>query len=601
MIMKNRYVKWLTGGLLGVMAVFSLNSCSDDHYDINANNASGTLYENVVATGECNNFIKIASRAIVNKKAYGTPASLTYADLLKTDRVMTVWAPKDGTYNAEQWLNMLSEAEALEQSGDLIAATDKYKIVEKQFMQNHLSNFNYVGSYPVEKRITFANGKYADYDVASNTIKGVQIVGGENKAIASKNGTVHVLESYIPYAYDLKEMLSVYPELSNMYEYILTKDTLEFDEKNSVAGSVVNGEVQYVDSVFKEKNKVMPDIATKADSVTVAIYLKNNAWNAALEKVKKFYNYKTVYSYVDERNNVFSDTIVADSMQEARAVEALFSNMYFSLDEQPGFNVKDASVETVKTFFETADSLVSTTKYQDAKNHPDRYIKAPVCRQLTDGQTPIEASNGYVYMVDNFNYTANTSWQYGREIEMEETLNMNRLYSKSLSVASPNGVRYTVSEGNRNPNVQGTVSNNAYQEYVPSSSAANPVIAINLKDILSGTYDIYAVFVPENMLDTLNTNPKRNKFTASLVYDFDEKGKTMSVASTLGDNGTFLTDVTKVDTIKLFEDYKFDVCYEGISNSNPMLIITSAIKLADRKTCTPNLRIDCILLVPKDE
>ena len=152
-----------------------------------------------------------------------------------------------------------------------------------------------------------------------------------------------------------------------------------------------------------------------------------------------------------------------------------------------------------------------------------------------------------------------------------------------------------------NPKVSGKLSQDAYQEFLPSSSAANPQVSFNLLNVLSGTYDIYAVFVPENINDSTNTSPKANKFTATLTYDYDAKGKQLTVNSTGGTKGVFLTDVTKVDTIKLFENYKFDVCYYNISKSNPMLTITSAIKLADRKKCTPNLRIDCILLVAKDE
>ena len=51
--MKNKYIKWLTGGLLGLMAVFCLGSCSDDHYDLNTTNATGTLYDNLAAIEEC--------------------------------------------------------------------------------------------------------------------------------------------------------------------------------------------------------------------------------------------------------------------------------------------------------------------------------------------------------------------------------------------------------------------------------------------------------------------------------------------------------------------------------------------------------------------
>lgn len=595
--MKNKYVKWVASGFLGLMAVFSLNSCTDDHYDLNSTNAKGTLWENLSATGECNNFLNILSKSIVGKKAYGVPASLTYADLLKTNTTMTAWAPKDGTYDAEKWLNLLQEAKQLEESGDLTAATEKYKLVEKQFVKNHLSYFNYNGSYPASKRIALANGKYADYNAGEATIKGVGIESGKNGNIASTNGTAHVLTSYIPYAYDLKELIDVTPELSLMHDYIADKDTLIFMESQSIKGATVDGQIQYVDSVFLEMNKVMPTIATEADSVAAAIYFTNNAWEKAVEHAKKFFKYKEEYAYLDERNNLYTDSLQADSVQNAKAIDALFSNMYYSLNEQPAFNVENASVETVKSFFESADSLVSTTYYGQYK----KYQRAPFCRVLTDGQTPIEASNGYAFIVDNFNFKANKSWQFDLLTEAEGGYYVNTQYSKSLSTASPTGVAYTVTAATQNPKVAGKLSGTGYQEFVPSSSAANPQVSFNLQNVLSGTYDIYAVFVPENITDSTNTSPKANKFTATLTYDYDSKGKQLTVSSTGGNKGTFTTDVSKIDTIKLFEDYKFDVCYYDITNSHPMLTITSALKLTDRRTCTPNLRIDCILLVAKDE
>lgn len=602
--MNSKYIKWLTGGLLGLTAVFGLGSCTDDHYDLNSTNASGTLYDNLAAIEECNSFLKILDKAIVNKKSYGTPASLTYGALLKGTKAITVWAPKNGTYNAEYWLNLLDSAAQLDAAGDRVAAAETYKIVEKQFVQNHLSYFNYNGSYPESKRISLANGKYAVYDAIENTIKAVQISDNpELKNVPSVNGTLHVLEASIPYAYDLREIIDVTPELSNMHDYIIKNDTLVFMESLSTEGSVVDGKMQYVDSFFFENNKVMPSIANRADSLSAALYYTNDTWDEAIAHIKKFYKYKDAYSYTDDRNTVYTDSVRADSLQEAKAVEALFKNTYYSLYEQKGFDVENASVESVKNFFETADSLVSTEYYNSKTIY---HQHAPECRELTDHQTPIEASNGYAFILDKFNFKANRAWQFDLTYELEGGNLVSTKDSKSLSTASPYGVRHTVTEGNRNPNVEGHVSDGAYQEFIPSSSAANPQVAIKLGDffagyVLSGTYDIYVVVVPENMTDVFNTEPKANKFTATLTYDYDDKAVGQTIVAEGPEDGAFLSDVTKVDTILLFENFKFETCYYQINNTQPMLTLTSALKLADRKACTPNLNIDCVLLVAKDE
>lgn len=596
--MNIKYSKWLGGSVIGLMMVFGIVSCSDDHYDLNSTNASGTLYENLVATHECDSFVMILNKSYVNVKSYGNASGLTYGQLLQGTKALTVWAPKDGSYNAKQWLDMLDEAAALQQAGNRQEAATLYQTVEKRFSQNHLSYFNYTGSYPESRQITLANGKYATYDVAGNTIDGVDITSETaTRNVASVNGTLHVLTHYLPYAYDLRELIEVTPSLSNMYDYVHKMDTMEFVEYLSVAGAVVNGEVQYVDSFFLERNKVLPDIANEADSMAAAIYLTNDAWTAAVEHVKQFYNYKPAYAYKDENGNLYTDSIKADSLQEAAAIKQIFNNTYYSLNEQPAFDPKTASVASVKNFFETADSLVSTQNYLNYEHN----IKAPDCRDLSDHQTPVEASNGYAFIVDNFNFKANQAWQYDLTFEADRAFNSQ--YSRSLSSASPRGVTHTVTDANRNDTVVGQVYNGTYQEFVPSSSAANPQVTFNLEDVLSGHYDIYVVVVPENMTDAMNTSPKANKFTATLTYDYDENGNQQTLASTLGteNGGAFLSDVSKVDTILLFENYKFDTCFDNISVSRPMLTITSALRLADRRSCTPNLNIDCILLVAKDE
>ena len=144
--MNKKYNKWLFGGLLGFLAIFSISSCSDDHFDVGTmTEAKGTLWDNIIATQKCDSFALILQKTLVNKKDYGIPATLTYEELLKSNRVLTVWAPSDGTYNAQKWL-------------DLLEAGDNEK-VEQQFVANHIAYFNYNGSFPEVQQVLMANKK----------------------------------------------------------------------------------------------------------------------------------------------------------------------------------------------------------------------------------------------------------------------------------------------------------------------------------------------------------------------------------------------------------------------------------------------------------
>ena len=580
--MKKIHNQWLKGGLLGLLAILGMAACSDDHFDLNTTNASGTLWQNLVATNQVDSFAMILEKTIVNKKSYGVPATITYKDLLSSSRVFTVWAPKDGTYNAAHWLKLLDAGEN--------------ELVEKQFVRNHIANFNYSGAYATTEKIRLYNKKYAVYDAANNTFKGVSILtDAQYKNIASTNGTIHVINGIAPYLPSLRESLEDNSNVSDINQYILDKDTLEFIKAWSTPGSTVNGEIQYVDSYFVESNKILPSIAMNEDSLSAAIYPSNTAWNEAIAKISPFFNYKQKYSYYDaDANRTRIDSINPDSFQEMYTKKVIFNNMFYSLHEQPAFNVETASPETVQQFFNTSDSLVSTVYYYSSYK---RHQHKPYCNVLTEGKLPTSCSNGYSFITDHFNFVANKSWQYDIQVEGEYSWLFNAEKSKYISSSSPTGVYHYVSAGNRNDSVSGKVSNSGYTEFQGTSTSARPIVSFNLPDVLSGTYDIYVVIVPENMVDKSNLTPKKNKFSATLEYDYDTNGKASSITS----GQTFESDPTKVDTILLFENFKFPYCYANLSNSYPVLSLTAVMSVADRKTVTPYLNIDCFILKGKDE
>ena len=61
--MNIRYSNLLVGGLLGFLAIFSISSCSDDHFDVGTQTeASGTLWDNLVATQKCDDFALILQK-----------------------------------------------------------------------------------------------------------------------------------------------------------------------------------------------------------------------------------------------------------------------------------------------------------------------------------------------------------------------------------------------------------------------------------------------------------------------------------------------------------------------------------------------------------
>lgn len=600
--MKKIHNKWFKGGLIALLAISGMASCSDDHFDVKdtTSSASTTLWENIVASHQLDSFAMILEKTIVNKKEYGTPSTITYKQLLQSARVSTVWAPKDGTYNAKKWLDLLATGEF-----------DNHEIVEMQFVKNHIADFNYNGSYPEEVKMRLNNSKYVKFNPVTGTYNDIEIAGA---SIPASNGTLYLLQGESPYEMNLYEILSSDPRLASMYAYIKSNDTLRFVEWLSLEGAVVDGQIQYVDSVFIKSNKIFTSgNSTNEDSTTVAIYPSNAAWTAAYDHIKDFYKYheNAAYGYYND-NAVWvldSTSYDVDSIADANTVSAVFNNMFYSLTTQPNFDIKslysdymsnilkpaDERVQIVKRYMETTDSIVSTQYYgrSDAKyKQHGEYARA-----ISEGKTPIAGSNGYAFITDNFNFVANQAWAYDIETEGEHS-SVNLNYCRYLSNGYPSGANMYVTSTTRNEDVPGTLSGDAYRKFYASSASAQPQVGFNLNNVLSATYDIYVVIVPENIADASNTNPKKNKFTTLLIPDFDVDGKpTEEIA---GDK-TFESDPSKIDTILLYENFKFPYCYKGIQNSAPLLQLKVVMGIADRKTVTPELNIDCIILKNKDE
>ena len=583
--MNRKYNKWLFEGMLGFLAIFGISSCTDDHYDINnSTTASGTLWDNLLATQKCDSFAMILSKTIVDKKEYGTPATLTYENLLKSSKVLTVWAPKDGTYNAAKWLEMLDDA----------SNTKANEQVEQQFVANHIAYFNYNGSYPESQRILLANDKYATYDAAQKTFMDVPL-SSDFTNVSAINGTLHLIESKATFMPNLREVLQLYPSLSSIYEYMESKDTVVFDENSSIAGTTINGEVHYVDSVFNKYNKVYPSIAENEDSLCAAIIPSNQAWEEALAKISQFYNYKSNYGYCLSEDGKYSlDTIKADSVREAKTVQAIINNMFYSLHEQPSFNVENASVSTVGNFFRTCDSLMSTSYYSNSNRY---HQYAPECWELAEGKDPIELSNGYAFITDHFNFKANKAWQYDIEVEAEDSwyICTNSNWTKNTSSINPTGISQTVSEATVNPNVVGKVSSNKFREVSPKTNAAKLWITYNLPNVLSGTYDIYVVLLPENITDSLLTKVRPNKFKARITPELTEYG----VAKDTKESATFTTTAGAIDTVLLFENYKFPYAYAGLDNAKPFITLIDAHTSSSTQCGT--FRIDKFILKAKEE
>ena len=196
--MNRIYDQFLRGGLLCASLLLSLSSCTDDHFEVQPGAPSGanTIWKNISSNPELTSLAEILQRTPVMRTESDRGRKQSYADFLNTSQEMTMWAPKNGTYNAQAYLDSLDKADALKDT-DLQASMKLYYMVSNQFVRNHLALFNYASSQS-SQQVRLLNGKLASYSASDSLFNGVRLAGGNITDVVSSNGMLHVLDGVPP-------------------------------------------------------------------------------------------------------------------------------------------------------------------------------------------------------------------------------------------------------------------------------------------------------------------------------------------------------------------------------------------------------------------
>jgi hypothetical protein len=608
----NNYINWFKTGLIGIVAIVGCNACTDDwndHYDVNSNTATATLWENITARPQLSNFANILKSVKVSKSETRL-TNTTYQDLLSSSSTFTIWAPENGTYNADSIMALIKAGKTYE--------------VESSFIKNHIARFNHPAVGTVDEDVTMYNNKVSHFANSSDgyTFKSTAL-DMSNSNIGSCNGTLHQLKGMAGFKPNLYEFMSTTTGLDSVYNFFKSNEITKFNADASTQGPKVNGQPTYVDSIFYTTSTVANSLffyPTSEDSLYAMVMPTNAAWNEGLEKTKGLYNYRNTYVQAitstnekgEESTTNVTTTLNADSMQQFQAKYALLKAGVFNARYQYGAKVSDYNNSAA------IDSLQTTTYLKLYNNDPIKGMTT--ASDIFDGQNPTEVSNGYAFVVNHWKYRLNQTimpnidvYGSGYNVETNSQCYYNPIY---------------VSAGQQNPNVSGLLLYNGYLDFVPTTAAANPTATFKIKNVLSGTYDIYAVVVPENITNERLENPKPNLFKATMTY-YDDPSKSTTKTATSKQTGNYLRDesvitsdlgsgtvqaldsagaetdspviTNKVDSVLLFRDFKFPICYSGLENAYVTLKIQSTISTKQTKLYTREIRINEILFKSKDE
>lgn len=561
--MKGIYVNMVKGGLLGAVMLLGATSCSDDHFDVKSD-ASGasslTIWQHIEQNQDLSEFAAVLKQARVMTKEDDTKSVQTFAEFLDQPQTLTVWAPKNGSFDPQYYLDILQQAETLRASDPRAAAKLEYTVTNR-FVNNHLARFNYE-FVQNRQQVRMMNSKNCYFSAVDNTFNGVPIV--QNSKTISSNGVMHVLENVSPFADNIFDYLASNADVSTVYGIISdpSVDKSVFSPELSTEGTMNdNAEMVYVDSVYVNTNTILDRagaLIKNEDSLYIAIIPTNAAWDGAVETVSPLFDYGTSYCYDwSSDENKFLKTgnnalkFNTDSLQEVSTRSNIIMSMFFNPTEFKNIDKTDS--EALLNYFLKADSLESTNGYVF-------YNKAGAgnLNPMLEGVEPVRASNGYIFPVPVYNIDPNYSF-----IPRIKEIKLSQYALASVTGCNTEwGETVLLTSENRNDDIVGAVDLEDDTYYYFRSSGGRMNINVPLRGLASGHYKISVVMLPNKVYASrgfdANGDPKVEEpiFSASIMGDDNKR-----IGSQAKD---IEVNQDAVEKVVLWEDFELGKSYHSL-------------------------------------
>lgn len=599
--MKSIYQNTVKAGLLGAAVLLGFTACTDDHFDIQPSTVSGsnTIWQNVEANADLDSVAMILRRCKVMKSQTDKSAKQTYAELLATSQQLTAWLPKNGTFNAKQYLDELDSAAVLRAKDEMAGTRAEYDVANR-FARNHIARFNYESNMG-DQRIALMNSKIVNYNAGEGTFNGVKL-DAANANVLSSNGMLHVLDGESQFAYNIFERLQVDSRFSKIYGDIDKYNVYTFSASSSTQGSMNhNGSMEYVDSVWSRTNSLISDARlndlTDEDSLFVSVIPTDAAYEAARQKLQGLFKYAKSYNYAwDESKRDWTNKgtnalkFNTDSLTTYNVTDRILSASSFSVGYNSEGPVTTSNPQAFLNHVLTADSLntnVGLVIYNKDKGNVN---------PIFDGQTAddaIKASNGYIFAVDNYNYDPSYSFI--------QKININGRNTAQVTGSTSEQAQYvTLNNENQNAevNVDALGVDNFYY-YFPVSGNSQLNIDFKLNRVISTKYKISIVLLPNRVnINNIRTEEDGTVIEEKPVFDVqirDDKGSVIGKAVK-----NVSVDQNKVEKKVLWEEFEFPYAYYGLPSgyeSFPVLRISMSYAQQRKGKCKA-LSIAKVILEP---
>lgn len=622
--MNNKKIyKWLTGSVMTAALAAGISACSDDHFDISPDAAGKlTIWQNIKSNSALSDYADILEKVYYSQTEEKTTPE-TYADILDGDQTFTVWAPVNDSFNYSYYKGLLETGNR-----------DSIYKVEKELIRNNMTRYSHVITGSDSVKLDLFNDKAAWLNFDKKTIKGVAIT---EPNVGASNGVLHITSGAVAYQPNLYEFLATRSDLDSINTFIKGWQTIEFNENASTQGPTVDGQITWVDSITYVSNDYTTGFMNahleREDSSYVMIIPTNEAWRNTVEKAKKYFHFKASYRQdVHTQTEAGADTTITgvetsftqlelDSLLNLYSKNAICQDLAFNANWQYE-QIPITSINDIRAIDARKDSLVSTalTKFKKTGTlnvtNRNNTVEVDNFATMFGNAEPIEVSNGYAYIVNDFAYPITT---YAPNKDLDA-----RMYYESCDNQCNPSTKQWVFESHETltdeegKEIASRDSTYAYDYFVMSNktSTAHPGAFFQLPNVLSCKYDIYAVI-------GYNTDYNlQNKFRAYISYDNETKrvenealknpnedAVDATGASLFGGNyfvnrePTVNEDLTVnyTDTICIAKDFEFPVSYMGLSQAYPLIQLKSNFTSSERNYYSREIWVNAIIMKVKED
>lgn len=576
-----------------VVASLSLatTSCTDysDYNSVptDANAMAGkTLYQNISENQKLQNFA-----AIINKANYGSA--------LNASQCYTLWAPIDGTYDA-----------------NAILALDSATIVDR-FINMHMTQYSHPVSGNVDERVITLNSKHHTF--TNTTFDGFAI---EDANIPSSNGLIHTINGASEYHPNIYEALDEVEGCDKFVEYLKSYDTYYIDTRKSVEGPLVNGQQSYLDTVWTKRNNVIRNILRAdiedEDSTFTVLFPTDKAWNGALQRITPLYKYIATVDYMDMQTSNFTKAAASVSATDAKSatpvkIDAelyndslpkaqITRNLAFSNNNPYNQPLLTNSASETDTLVSVRGNSLSNPQEVlsfcgELQSMSNGYVRTldSLCYKPWETYEPIR---GYFYPIRTLGLKAAASYTYN-------TFGQDSLVSKhpEFFTELPDYIKYfTFPKGQTHFQYISTDSINM------SGATAKPELDFALRNVLSTKYKIYVVVVPSQLLEPERPLATDKEEIKNLYLRFDmaytdasnkQQFKRLNVPGAKQTADIKIVNDGKFHVVEL--EFEFPICYSGL-DAYPTLFMSntkSFTSSSNRKKFEQELRVAGIYLVPE--